>query len=886
METKKLLIGLLAILLLLVTVNSAFSLISDSLEISDVKINGLDIIENGVSPYEGVKPNEDIILTFEVTNNLDHRVYGIGATFTTGFTENRIQFKTSNQINLESLETKTISLQGKLPLAFNTGEYDSDILVSGKDFNNNTLTQNGSFDFKLKVVQDYADLSITKLSISPSALTCSSSSTLNVELTNNGANNEDDIIVTVKGASVDLTSFDNGYITLNKNQKTTVSFNILKTDLNPGSNTLNVKLSYRNGMGGNGVESGIVNVDRNSCLVSSAPSESSLVVGRNKVQDFAVTLAENDLEDQVKWSVNNQLVQNGGSTYDFSKSASGDYTVKVVVNDKSRIWNVKVTDVPVTTKFTIPALSDNSLLQNYPDFYLENQYGIINFTEPVDLTTYYNLDDVVVISNGLAAIDTTKAPGLDSAAKITFKKSYTNYLMQKSAQFNSGAYSTCTSCALISNENGKFIFSVLGFSTYRVMEVVNPAIQVSNLVFSNASLGKEATLSVVITNLGTIEPLTNLKAELANVDSSYKAQLLNTLPSTLAAQSSTTLNLKIAVPDDEPSGSHGIGSLKISSTENTLTKTIYLETESLLKITKVKINGDTTSPELTFDDNNDVEVKVLNSYNDDLQNVAVTVKILDVDGNDLEETSEDFDLDSGDDKTVTLSFDLSEENLDKDDYIIEVSAEGEVKDNANIKTSQTYSATVKREKHQIVLSKASFSSSNLQCSRISTLSVDLQNVGKSDEDNVDLKVSNTELGIELQRENIVLDGYSGSDNEYSASFSLNLEEAKAGSYDINVEVYRDGNLDDPQTLTVKIEDCADNKAGSTQNSLTTKDDIEKLLSDQLKAKVGSNPVSNQLKSTAFRESNSYLLMLGALVVLVLMALVLALMIFMKKKKSE
>jgi len=243
-----------------------------------------------------------------------------------------------------------------------------------------------------------------------------------------------------------------------------------------------------------------------------------------------------------------------------------------------------------------------------------------------------------------------------------------------------------------------------------------------------------------------------------------------------------------------------------------------------------------------------------------------------------EEESDSFDLDVGDDDTVTLTFDLSDEKLDEDSYILEITVEGEATDNTEQITVLTKTVNVDREKHRIIIKSLDLGSSILECLRQTSLRVEVENVGKSNEDEVEIRVSNTQLGIDQTKSNIELDKYSGNDVNYESRFSFDLEEASAGSYLLTIEVYRDGDLEDSDEVTLEVKDCSQTKTqaiNTLSNEQLAKQLAEQVEEQQVQAKKLA-AASTTVKTTDFRETQAYLNMLIVLVVLLVLAIILGL----------
>ncbi|MEK6937886.1 MAG: hypothetical protein AABX04_02485 [Nanoarchaeota archaeon] len=425
--------------------------------------------------------------------------------------------------------------------------------------------------------------------------------------------------------------------------------------------------------------------------------------------------------------------------------------------------------------------------------------------------------------------------------------------------------------------------------TWKINVILTPpptsaSLQVSSLAtisIAQSDLGKTITKTVTLSNPGTLGAVTGLTY------SSTATTLTVTGLKDIPAQGSIDATLSIAVPSSLASGESTLGTLTFKANNNlSATLPVKVDYTSLLKITDVELNGDTDG-EFAFDETNTFKVTVENDYTNDLEDVTVTITIRDVDDDDLDEESESFDLDQGDDDTISVTFDLSSEELTEEDYTVDITVEGRDVDDHSIKqtASETQTFSVSRDSHQVILKNVDLSSTILQCLKQTDLRVEVENVGKSNEDTVEIKVKNTALGIDLSRKEINLDKYSGSDSKYETAFSLETENAKAGTYALSVEVYVDGSLEDSASVNLEVRDCGSVTSGSgTYNTEVLATQLQKQLQTSLEAKAASSQ-QNVVPVTAsgFRDTNTYLMLLVGLTVLLVLGIVLGLATFGKRK---
>ncbi len=206
-----------------------------------------------------------------------------------------------------------------------------------------------------------------------------------------------------------------------------------------------------------------------------------------------------------------------------------------------------------------------------------------------------------------------------------------------------------------------------------------------------------------------------------------------------------------------------------------------------------------------------VNIDVSNDANDEIRNIVVKWGLYDrqnskwvIDG---EET--DFDLDEDDSKTVEFSFVLDKINKleDNGDYVFYVWATGDDRETDN-KTS-TFSSLdidVMVDSHLVVLDSLEIIGT-VSCGNEVQISGKVWNIGDSDEENVYLKVYNTELGISQRVEVGDIDSFDSKDLSFNLVIPEDAEEGK--SYDITFLVYDDSN------------DIFENENGDTSQSIVT-----------------------------------------------------------------
>ncbi len=241
--------------------------------------------------------------------------------------------------------------------------------------------------------------------------------------------------------------------------------------------------------------------------------------------------------------------------------------------------------------------------------------------------------------------------------------------------------------------------------------------------------------------------------------------------------------------------------------------------------------------------------------------------VLDDEGDDLDDKSDKFDLRDGDDDTVDFEFSIPY-NLGEGQYKATVKAEGSVKTQKFTDNVEFY-FEVEKEKHDVVLQKAQFVSPTVECSRNTAIEIKVLNLGNTDEDEVKLDVTSTELGIS-EKAKFDLDeatGDDGDDYDYAKSIPLEIkEELKAGKYPVSITVYYENSrVADSKIITLNVADCEE-KSGKTEIvSAHQPGSVEQAVSTI----AGKGSQDDRVVESRFRDSSLYttLLISGGIILL-------------------
>ncbi|MCX6707281.1 MAG: hypothetical protein NT001_04030 [Candidatus Woesearchaeota archaeon] len=251
---------------------------------------------------------------------------------------------------------------------------------------------------------------------------------------------------------------------------------------------------------------------------------------------------------------------------------------------------------------------------------------------------------------------------------------------------------------------------------------------------------------------------------------------------------------------------------------------VNVHVNDLLTISSIDINKDEFKP----GDDIKITVEVENIAEDiDLKSVQIKAYLLDNSGNKLQDDNGDsielesdtYTVSAGNTKKFTFDTVMPYDVSDGDDITVKIVATGKNADDSSQKftvTDVSNTITVNREDDKLQIYQAALDSDTLSCSRSTYLNVGVRDIGNSDEDSVELAVTNTELGIDNHD---IFDMNSNPDDdnfEVQKSYLLDLEDAKKGTYNIKVTVYYSDNKKSEQMIVpVTITDCSTSSSSST-----------------------------------------------------------------------
>ncbi|MBW2980988.1 lamin tail domain-containing protein [Candidatus Woesearchaeota archaeon] len=688
-------------------------------------------------------------------------------------------------------------------------------------------------------------------------------------------------------------------IGVNQLGPTSAEISWIPTDSYVGDNDVEFTVTDDNGSS----DSEIINIqviDVNDAPVieSYYPAFDDPKIPEDGSQVFTITKSDRDNDPvTANWYVDGVLQVSGDS---FTFNADGTpgtnvHDVTAVISDGivnvSRSWVLTTSDVPVTSRYsgTITYLTPEQL-ETASHVVIENAFGRIDFGDAViDLSDVVDLDRYVNIDSGIIGIDTNKLHTLREPAEIKmYSLAQTDMpIIYYSSGFELSGGEVCpaTKCTNRNYDGSTLTFDIDHFTIFWVIststnyppEIVSSPVTASkvNEYYSYDVDAIDPDNDVLTYSLTTSQPGMTINPS---------SGLINWLPS-------ATGDYSVAV-----SVSDGVAGTIQNFTLH-ITETGIAPGQSMLAITDldVKVGGE-SDKNLNDGDKIDEDakpgselefsIKVENMFTDntEIDDVRVTVEILDIDdGDDIEEDSKDFSLDDGEDEKVTLSLSvplLVEENT----YDVVITVEGEDDYGNDQEIEWRLLLDVDKEKHDLIIHSADIVPSTIRCNRYATLDLEVVNIGNKDEEDVVLKIENNELGISIKESDIELEhGADEDDCVYERSMHLTIpDDVSPRTYPVSVKVYRGSKLMDSATSNIVITECSQVKKTSEPV------DVQTVTTTSLPPVYTYQPLTMETRpaKVSFRETDEYLMLLaiGTIIMLGLVIYGIGATIILYKKK--
>ncbi len=415
----------------------------------------------------------------------------------------------------------------------------------------------------------------------------------------------------------------------------------------------------------------------------------------------------------------------------------------------------------------------------------------------------------------------------------------------------------------------------------------------------NTQPGVTRSVSFILRNIGNIA-VNNIEVAADTIlqDNDGEIITLTFNPDSnidLEAGDYQTIQVQADIPDEMDTGTYDtLVRLNDGTAETTFQLRIIIE--SVLKITDVDINSPGDDEELKPGEDFRISVDIENMADDiDIQDIEVDIYFLvgsrrweDDDEEDIEDTSDEFDLDAGEDDTIHFEFTTPYAAQHGDDITVMVEVSGKNADDSKIRyydTDDSLNLDIVRERHELLLERFELDTTTVKCERRTNLRFEIRNIGRDQEEDIRLQVSNSALGLNYFTTFDLSEDYDDDDNSFSKTLPIVVDDdQKKGAYPIRLVVeYDEGQESFDAELILNVEDCPvteptepttpeEGETGGETIIIVPPTDEEDL--------TVAKPVAES-KSTGFTDTGLYI---GLLIILVVILLAAVMVLFSKLSK--
>jgi len=622
--------------------------------------------------------------------------------------------------------------------------------------------------------------------------------------------------------------------------------------------------------------------------VISPAYESVFVLTENQSQMFSVSVTDHDQNQlTVVWNLDGEAVDGliNGNTASYiymaeNEAGTNEHTVSVSVSDGTAetvsAWTFYTSDVP----FSASDQYDGTMLQldinnvaNATGVYIQSGNSKIDFGNLVlDLRNVADVDNNMILGNGIVGINTDNLPALNRPATVTFYGVAYNPDMHRlyySEGFGQENGVACTTCSNIeyTEITGELSFSVTGFSTVWLADISDQTtVTITSgpitSVFVNDTYQYDVEATTTADNTAiTFRLTTSPEGMSINADTG----LITWEPSTVGTYAATVVATDVQ-------GSTATQSFSIEVSRQSMLRISDLDVKVGSKKDSGLSDGDSISKDAEPGSEVSFQFEIENAYTDDddieIEDITVTVTIEGIDdGDDLEEESDEFDLKPEKDKNVDLDFTLPL-RVESGTYNVLIHVEGEDTENQNYEIEWNLELTVDKESHKVIIENARLNDAELSCYRSTALSVDVLNIGDNEEERARLTISNDDLNLNVVQNFELSDDVFDEDAEYSYSTMISLDEDfPAGVYPIEIHAYYSStHLSDTRTIDLIVRDCGELEVEEEDTG-----ELVVIEREEGEAQVPSAVAAPVYATTEvdFRESSTYMILLLCLNIIVL-----------------
>ncbi len=347
----------------------------------------------------------------------------------------------------------------------------------------------------------------------------------------------------------------------------------------------------------------------------------------------------------------------------------------------------------------------------------------------------------------------------------------------------------------------------------------------------SGSWNESLNATFTINNTGSADVMVNLSETVSDLDLVFDQDSF-----LVQAGASRDVLVTLAASDSLDAETY-TGTIRAEGAGITKTIPVTVELESKLSIYDVDmiIDGDTTSinegdnEKVSPDEEIEFEVVVKNLFTDDenvdIRSIDVKIEIDPLDDDDWDDSESESvgKLDPGernkdDDEKAKFSFKVDSDVRNDDKYQVLITATGTDDNDVEHEDVLNFTLEIDREEDELTFETLRVTPDELACDETSIeIEVEMKNTGSNDQNNIELSIENSKLGIDIEEDNIDLD----EGDKWDDTFTLNIDEVSADDYTIIVKAKND-DVSETETLKLTVKECgSDSTSGSSDQTTST-----------------------------------------------------------------
>ncbi len=222
----------------------------------------------------------------------------------------------------------------------------------------------------------------------------------------------------------------------------------------------------------------------------------------------------------------------------------------------------------------------------------------------------------------------------------------------------------------------------------------------------------------------------------------------------------------------------------------------------------------------------DIETTVDNDHNTKDIDVVVEAWLYNKDEDDklieVESTSKEVENGKDEDFDFTLDIPLGEDIDDDDEIVLYIKAYEDGDEDVHC-TFESIGIDFDRESHQLAIEEFTANPSALSCNEVVNFAVNVENIGKKEEDDVEVRISHSELGLDYISPRFALDEFDRSDNDARKTFGFTIpKNAEEKTYLIQTEaIFNGGDASDPEFVEIRVTNCDGSESTGTSEDTSS-----------------------------------------------------------------